>query len=136
VVDGPPLRVYLDASALVKLVITESESAPLRQFLSNDPLLISSRIAAVEVRRVAARQRERDTTAQVDMLLEGILFVEVDEAIALAAGTARPVSGRSLDAIHLASAQSVASEVTAVITYNLRLADAASAAGLTVVAPE
>lgn len=135
-VGDAPLGVYLDASALVKLVISESESVALRRFLSRDQLIMSSRIATVEVRRVASRQQERDTTAQVDMLLEGILFVEVDEAIALAAGMARPASMRSLDAIHLVSAQSVASEVTAFITYDRRLADAARAAGLTVVAPE
>lgn len=134
-VGDAAVRVYLDASALVKLVMTEAESSSLRRFLSKDPLLISSRVAAVEVRRVAARQDEVGTEAQVEALLGAVLFVEVDEAIALAAGTARPPSLRSLDAIHLASAQSVASEVTAVITYDQRLADAAQGAGLTVMAP-
>lgn len=42
---------------------------------------------------------------------------------------------RSLDAIHLASALSMGSELDALITYDVRLADAARAAGLTVVTP-
>lgn len=134
-VGDAAVRVYLGASALVKLVMTEAESSSLRRFLSKDPLLISSRIAAVEVRRVAAGQDEVGTEAQVEALLGAVLLVEVDEAIALAAGTARPPSLRSLEAIHLASAQAVASEVTAVITYDQRLADAAQGAGLTVMAP-
>jgi len=135
VVDDAAVRVYVDASALVKLVITEAESASLRRFLSKDPLLVSSRIAAVEVRRVAARQDEVGTEAQVEALLGAVHFVEMDEAMALAAGTAPPPSLGSLDAIHLAAAQLVASEVTAVVIYDRRLADAAQGAGLTVIAP-
>ena len=71
--DGSLL--YLDASALVKLVITEQESAALRIFIAGDPLLISSRIGAVELRRVAARQDEQPAEPQVDAVLANILVV-------------------------------------------------------------
>ena len=129
------MRVYLDASALVKLIIQEPETEALRRHLSADAVLISSRLAAVEVRRVAARQSQHDAEEQVKSMLDTLSLVELDATIAWAAGTADPASLRSLDAIHLASAQSVASDISSVITYDLRLADAARAAGLTVVTP-
>jgi predicted nucleic acid-binding protein len=131
--DGSLL--YLDASALVKLVITEPESAALRMFISGDPLLISSRIGAVELRRVAARQDEQPAEPQVDAVLANMLVVEVDELVAASAGTVAPTYLRTLDAIHLASAVTLAPELDAFVTYNARLADAARAAGLNVVAP-
>jgi predicted nucleic acid-binding protein len=131
--DGSLL--YLDASALVKLVITEQESAALRIFIAGDPLLISSRIGAVELRRVAARQDEQPAEPQVDAVLANMLLVEVDELVAASAGTVAPTSLRTLDAIHLASAMTLAPELDALITYDARLADAARAAGLNVVAP-
>jgi hypothetical protein len=44
-------------------------------------------------------------------------------------------SVRSLDAIHLATALRIRSQLTSFITYDKRLADAAQAAGLTVDMP-
>lgn len=128
-------HVYVDVSALVKLIVAEPESGALRLFLSSGPTLVSSRIAAVEVRRVVSRQDELDTDEQVQSLLDGVLFVEFDPKIAQAAAAVQPPSLRSLDAIHLASALSLADEVATVITYDHRLADAVRAAGLTVAAP-
>ena len=81
-VDLAASRLYLDASALVKLVITERESAALRIFLAGDPVLISSRIGAVELRRVAAKQDEQPADSQVDAILANTLIVEVDEFVA------------------------------------------------------
>jgi predicted nucleic acid-binding protein len=84
---------------------------------------------------VAARQRERPAEGQVEAVEAGIHFIELDEAIARAAGAAVPPSLRSLDAIHLASALSVSDELDALVTYDQRLADAARAAGLSVIQP-
>ena len=134
-VDLAASRLYLDASALVKLVITERESAALRIFLAGDPVLISSRIGAVELRRVAAKQDEQPAESQVDAILANTLIVEVDELVAESAGELQPTTLRTLDAIHLASALSLAPELDALVTYDNRLADAARAAGLNVVAP-
>jgi predicted nucleic acid-binding protein len=120
---------------LVKLVITERESAALRMFLAGDPVLISSRIGAVELRRVAAKQDEQLAEPQVGAILANMLIVEIDDGVAEAAGAVQPTSLRTLDAIHLASALTLAPELDALVTYDARLADAARAAGLTVVAP-
>lgn len=127
--------VYLDASALVKLVITEPESAALRVFLSARPVILSSRISSVEVRRVARRQTEQNADEAVDALLEGVRLIELDAAMAREAGIASPSSLRSLDAIHLASALSLGEELEAVVTYDHRLAEAAQKAGLAVETP-
>ena len=45
--------VYLDASAIVKLVVEESESQALRAALRNRPDRVSSAISLVEVRLAA-----------------------------------------------------------------------------------
>lgn len=60
----------------------------------------------------------------------------LDEQIAAAAAALSPPALRALDAIHPASAMSIGVDLDALITYDVRLADAARAAGLTVVAPE
>lgn len=49
--------------------------------------------------------------------------------------TVQPAAGRSLDAIHLATAMRMRSRLTSFVTYDKRLADAAHVAGLTVGMP-
>lgn len=137
-VDRATRRVYLDASALVKLVITEPETEPLREYLSGLSegwLLLSSRITEVELRRVASRQDEQPADATVAQVLANASLIELDASIARAAGSISPPSLRSLDAIHLASALSILDALDALVTYDVRLADAARAASLPVVAP-
>jgi predicted nucleic acid-binding protein len=130
-----PGALYLDASALVKLVIRESESAALRRFLKRNGPVYSSRIAMVEVPRAVSRQRERDAARQVDAVLGGVRWIELDEAMADAAASTPPPGLRTLDAIHVAAALALGEVLTAVVAYDARLADAARAAGLHVAAP-
>jgi len=67
--------------------------------------------------------------------LSRIAFVELDAELArVAAGTAKP-DLHSLDAIHLASALRLGTEVDAVVTYDDRQASAAQELGFTVEAP-
>lgn len=129
---------YLDASALVKLATREVETDVLRQHLARYSTHITSRLAAVEVPRALARKGPDSVAIGADPVagtLEGMLLVELDEAIANAAAAMDPPSLRSLDSIHLASALSMGDELEALITYDARLADAARALGLTVVSP-
>jgi predicted nucleic acid-binding protein len=127
-------RVYLDASAAVKLVVTESESASLRRFLADQVTRVSSRVLAVELAR-AVRRRSPTWLDQARSLLGVIEFVELDGSVAELAAELDPVGLRSLDAIHLASALALAEELDAFVTYDARQADAARALGLTVAAP-
>jgi uncharacterized protein len=128
-------RVYVDASALVKLIRSEPETEALVAFLANDSFVLTSRLAQVEVRRAVARIAEPGDDEHARRVLEGLPLIEVDAAVADVAGSALPVSLRSLDAVHLASALSVRGELDALVTYDVRLADTARGAGLTVVAP-
>jgi predicted nucleic acid-binding protein len=128
-------RVYLDASALVKLVLPEAETPALTTYLAGDPMILSSRVGHIEVRRAVARISEPGDEEHVDRMFEGVQIIELDTTVAQLAGSVTPAVLRSLDAIHLASALSIRDELEAVVTYDLRLADAAREAGLTVVAP-
>jgi PIN domain. len=127
-------RVYLDSSALVKLLITEDESAALAAYLEGAGPGITSVIAVVELRRAVAR-RATETADQAVELLARFELVELDRALVEAAANAGPAALRSLDAIHLASALRVGDSLAALVTYDTRLADAARAAGLTVESP-
>ena len=128
---------YLDASALVKLATPEAETDALRTELGTYDARVTSRLATVEVAR-ALRRRGAASAGLGDAVAEaftGLAIVELDEAIAEPAGRMDPATLRSLDAIHLASALALGSELGAVVTYDTRLADAARAAGLEVIAP-
>lgn len=129
---------YLDASALVKLATREVETDALRDHLPRYSSRATSRLTAVEVPRALARRGPESVAVGGDPVaetLEGVMVVELDDAIASAAAALGPPSLRSLDAIHLASALSIGDELEAFITYDRRQADAAQAAGLSVVAP-
>lgn len=127
-------RIYLDASAAVKLVVSEPESASVRRFVAGQVTRVSSRILAVELMRAVARASSASLD-QARSLLEVMEFVELDVEIAERAARLEPVGLRSLDAIHLASALVLGDELDAFITYDARQAHAARALGLTVEAP-
>jgi len=127
-------RVYLDASAAVKLVVSERESASIRRFVAGQATRVSSRVLAVELIRAVARASPASLD-QARSLLGVMEFVELDAGIAERAALLEPVGLRSLDAIHLASALALGDELDAFITYDAHQADAARALGLTVAAP-
>jgi predicted nucleic acid-binding protein len=128
------VAVYLDSSALVKLVVREPESNALRQFLSEHPQRVSCALARTEVLRAvrhlgaASLRRARQVLMSVDLL-------QLDESLLDAAGLLEPRVLRSLDAIHLAAASLFASELESVVTYDERMAEGARLLGLAVVAP-
>ncbi len=129
---------YLDASALVKLVTHETVTAKLRAHLDRYAGRSTSRLAAVEVPRALARKGPASHASADEswqQILERLLIVELNAEIAQTASLLEPRLLRSLDAVHLASAISLGDELEAFITYDLRLADAARGAGLTVLAP-
>jgi len=126
--------VYLDSSALVKTVVAERESAALRRFLRSHPLRLACALARTEVIR-AVRHLGPKVTARARQVVQRIDLVRVDDALLDAAGALDPAILRSLDAIHLASALSVAAELEAVVTYDARMAAGAALLGLRVVAP-
>ena len=123
---------YLDSSAIVKLIIDEPESDVLKGSLGPD--VASSALARTEVMRAVLRV---DSTLgpTVDAALDRIDLVTVDAGILRAAGRIPPMSIRALDAIHLATAAEFGNELEALITYDDRMATAAAEAGIDVFAP-
>ncbi len=126
--------VYLDSSALVKLVVREPESAALRRFLRGHPRRISSALARTEVPR-AVRHLGAPALRRARQLLRRVHLIRLDDALLDAAGLLDARILRSLDAIHLAAAQRLAGSLHALVTYDQRMVDAAELLGLTVQAP-
>lgn len=126
---------YLDTAALVKLVVAERETAALRDWLSEadrDP--VSCDLARTELMR-AVRRAAPDRVVRARAVLDALTLLEVSTAVFEEAGRLDPAVVRSLDAIHLAAALSLGDDLEGLVTYDERLADAARANGVAVVAP-
>ena len=126
--------VYLDSSALVKLVIAEPESSALRRYLGEEPERASCALARVEVLRAVRGHGSRAVT-RARRLLQRLNLVQIDEELLDVAAALDPRVLRSLDAIHLAAAQLFGGELTAIATYDRRMAVAAALVDLAVTAP-
>jgi predicted nucleic acid-binding protein len=126
---------YLDSSAVVKLVVAEPESAALRAYLRRRRPLVSSALARTEVLRALLPAGEK-AVAHGREMLRRLDLVRINDSILDAAGILEPAQVRSLDAIHVATAQLLGDDLGQVITYDDRMADAARQLGLKVASPE
>jgi predicted nucleic acid-binding protein len=128
--------VYLDSSALVKLIVREPESGALAEFLRGHSERVSSALSLTEVLRalgragfgVAERRRARE-------ILTRVALVDVDRRTLAAAAALDPPALRTLDAIHLATALTLREDLAALVTYDRRLAAAAKRADIEALAP-
>jgi uncharacterized protein len=131
------VRVYLDTSALVKLVQVESESVALRRYLRRhrSDARITSTLARTELVRAVAGGGA-GAVAHARRLLNRLDQIVLDNEVLDDAGTLAPGAVlRSLDAIHLAAARTVVADLRAVVTYDQRMSAAAAALSLPTVAP-
>ncbi len=125
---------YLDSSAIVKLAVREPESGALRRYLRRRKPYVGSAVARAEVARAllpfgpAAVQRGEDVLARIEL-------VRVNDTVLRVAGSLSPAELRTLDAIHLATAQQLGNDLGRVVTYDDRMAGAARDLGLEVAAP-
>jgi predicted nucleic acid-binding protein len=127
---------YLDASAAVKLFKYEPETDALVEELAAWPALVSSELLAVEARCTARRLGAGAVLERVETVLAGIDLVRLTPEIRdLAGGIAFQPGLRALDAIHVATAITVAEELGAVFVYDANLRAAAGDQGLSVSAP-
>ena len=128
--------IYLDSAAVVKLVRVESGTTELVRWLGSRPgtPLVSSTLVEVEVPR-ALRRTAPAALPAVPAAIARLYRLEIDATVrATAAGFADAQLG-SLDAIHLATALMVASELEAFVTYDGRLLAAAEQVGLPTASP-
>ena len=125
--------VYLDSSAFVKLVLGEPETPALLAALEGVVRIVASEILEVEVLR--ATRRAGGDTAAARMQLAAVRLLPLGGEIRTLASKLDPPSVRSLDAIHLATALSLAARLDGLYTYDERMSLAAREAGLDVHAP-
>ena len=126
---------YADTSALTKLIIDERESDALRAYLLNREPLVSSSLVTTELIRTVRRVRP-DREPQARTLLEETDLILMGAEVLARAATFDPPELRSLDAIHLASALSLGSDLEGILTYDSRMRSAALAMGLAVLSPD
>ncbi|CCK62615.1 type II toxin-antitoxin system VapC family toxin [Mycobacterium canetti] len=157
--------IYLDTSAMVKLVVREVESVALIEWLNEqgdvDPAstaagalrgsrgdCCTSVVGRIELLRAAFRvadggsvgmsgseEGEPEIVLAARQLLDKIDTLVLTDEIAAAAAIAAPADLRTADAIHLATVLVHRPAVSAVCVYDRRLAAACEARGCTVVAP-
>ena len=125
---------YLDSSAIVKLAVKEPESIALRRHLRRRRPVVSSALARAEVLRALLPAGE-SALARGRKALAGLDLVRITDRVLNAAGVAVPISLRTLDAIHLATARQLGPELHQLITYDDRMAEGAKELGLRVVSP-
>ena len=128
---------YVDTSALLKRYVAEHDSQTSIEMMNADPVLITSRLTEVEVRRNLARLLNptdaRVAKQQFLQDLDAFALVSLDHVTCNAAAViAEQTMCRSLDALHLASAQR-AGPATTVLTFDTRQAQAARTMGLNVI---
>lgn len=126
--------VYLDSSALVKLVVAEPETTPLRRYLKTRSGRVTSELSVGEVLRAALRQdAELEDTAR--RLLARVDRIALTSDLIERAGTLMPRGVRTLDALHVATALELEDELEAVVAYDHRLLEAAAAHRLATASP-
>lgn len=129
--------IYLDTAALVKLIRREPESDALADWLDAraTTTLVTSTLSEVELPR-ALRRTEPALVAAVPALLAHIARYEIDELVRTTAASYLSPDLRSLDAIHLATAQAVfGGQLTSFVSYDKRLLSVVEAVGLPVASP-
>jgi predicted nucleic acid-binding protein len=128
--------IYLDASALMKLVRREAETEALREWLvvRAEHHVVSSELGRVEVLR-AARRVGGPVLAEARAVVGDLDLVPLDRAVQDVAYDIGDPLLRTLDALHLASALLLGDALTAFVAYDPRLAEGARSAGLVVVTP-
>ena len=124
--------VYVDTSVLGALLIDQPESGAILEWLDNTSAeLVSCDLLETELRRIAVREDIEQT--DVTQLLDGVSLAALDRAVYRSAGLLPMPYLRTLDALHLEAALRL--DVTAILTYDHRLGDAARAVGLDVISP-
>jgi uncharacterized protein len=126
---------YLDSSAFVKLVVAEPESGALRHALERWPECASSTLLRTETARALRRSGNAQHLPQARRLLRSVHLMRVDEPLLDSAANLDPPDLRTLDAIHLAAALRLSTDLGVMFVYDSPLSQAAEAYGIDVESP-
>jgi predicted nucleic acid-binding protein len=130
------MTLYPDASAWAKQYVAEHGRDDTIGWFRSAALVVCSRIGYVETYRAVQLAADRQLPGSLEafgVAWEAVEVVELDDAVMRrSAALAAMLRLRSMDAVHLASAETVASPELAFATWDRRLWRAAKALGLTV----
>lgn len=126
---------YVDTSAAVKLVVRERETPALVKWCEqHEDQLVSSDLTRTELLR-ATRRAAPDRLVQARAVLDAFILLSLPTDLFERAATIEPDLLRTLDALHIAAALAIGDDLGGIVTYDDRLAEAATANGIVVVAP-
>jgi predicted nucleic acid-binding protein len=128
--------IYLESSALVKLALTEPESAALARWLAEraEQPLVSSALHRAEVAR-AVWQAEPGALPRSYRVMKRIARVALTADVLDDSATLQPQDLVAAQAIHLASALALRRDLIAFVSYDQDLIAAARNAELPVASP-
>lgn len=126
--------VYVDTSALGRVLLGEPDADAVLRELADFDRRVSSRLMRIELRRLGLRHERLEAAGE---LADSVALVPLDEPVLELAEAVAPPTVATLDAVHLATALLLLGDglVDVLMTYDDRLADAATAHGLDVVSP-
>lgn len=126
---------YIDTSAIVKLVVAETHSNALMEWIrATATPLVTSDLARTELFRVVHRVAPEFTRA-ARTVLETLVVLKVPTEVFEQAGRLDPPTLRTLDALHLSSALSLGDDLEGLVTYDERLAVAGNSYGIAIIDP-
>lgn len=127
---------YLDTSAALKLLVAESHSGPFAHFYDDHAgaAWVSSTLLRVEVMRAVTRGMPAAIPDARDLLL-AFDYISIDDDIIDTAMNEPDSKLRSLDAIHLATARLLGTDLGGLATYDERLEVAGTGAGMPIISP-
>jgi len=122
---------YADTSAVVKLLAEESHSRAFADFYDAhaDAEWVSSALLRIELTRAVTKVMPALLPDARD-LLSAFSYIAMDEDIVERSMNEPDRGLRSLDAIHLATARVLGTDLTAIVSYDDRLLKVAEDAGL------
>lgn len=128
---------YADTSAVLKLLLDEDHSAAMAVFFDEheDWSWVSSDLLRIEVTRAVMRVLP-DALPEAHEVLDAFSCVPIDDDIVERVMIEPDPGLRSLDAIHLATARTLADDLAALVSYDDRLLTATTKAGLPVESPQ
>ena len=129
------MTLYLDTSAMARLVVDESETIALREWLAAraGTAMVTNTVGVVELQRLSARVSQEASAAAV-LLLGRVGHLYLSGAAVALAAQLPPPDVRTLDALHIASAAGLAG-LDALVSYDQRMLAAAHGYGLPVASP-
>ena len=125
--------IYIDSSAILKLILKEAESEAIVSI--SRARFITSEVSRVEVTRAVLRY-EPKALKVAEQVLRNINFVKIDsQTLVQAERLPDRINIRALDAIHIAVASKMGLRISSVLTYDKQMAKAAKALGFEVLSP-